>query len=42
MRMRILRQIRHPHHLVLIVLGLPFIVPLLLLMLLLLLLLLQL
>jgi hypothetical protein len=40
--MLILRQIRHPHHLVLIVSGLPFVVPLLLLMLLLLLLQLQL
>jgi hypothetical protein len=38
--MQILRQIRHPH-LVLVVLGLPFVVPLLLLMLLLLLLLLM-
>jgi hypothetical protein len=37
--MRILSQIRHPHHLVHIVSGLPFVVPLLLLMLLLLLLL---
>jgi hypothetical protein len=40
--MWILRKIRHPHHLVLVVPGLPFIVPLLLLVLLLLLLLLQL
>jgi hypothetical protein len=30
--MQILKQIRHPHHLVLIVPGLPFIVPLLLLL----------
>jgi hypothetical protein len=37
MRMRILKQIRHPHHLVLIVPGLPFVVPLLLVLLLLLL-----
>jgi hypothetical protein len=37
--MWILRQIRHPHHLILIVPGLPFVVPLLLLVLLLLLLL---
>jgi hypothetical protein len=37
--MRILRQIHHPHHLILIVHGLPFVVPLLLLVLLLLLLL---
>jgi hypothetical protein len=36
MRMRILRQIRHPHHLVLVVPSLPFIVPLLLVLLLLL------
>jgi hypothetical protein len=38
--MRILRQIRYPHHLVLVVPGLPFVVPLLLLLVLLLLLLL--
>jgi hypothetical protein len=38
--MRILRQIRHPQHLILVVPGLPFVVPLLLLVLLLLLLLL--
>jgi hypothetical protein len=36
--MRILRQIRHPHHLVLVVPGLPFVVLLLLLLLLVLLL----
>jgi hypothetical protein len=40
MRMWILRQIHHPHHLIHIVPGLPFIVPLLLLLVLLLLLLL--
>jgi hypothetical protein len=40
MRMRILRQIHHPDHLVLVVPGLPFVVPLLLLVLLLLLILL--
>jgi hypothetical protein len=38
MRMRILRQIRHSHHLILVVPSLPFVVPLLLLVLLLLLL----
>jgi hypothetical protein len=36
--MRILKQIRHPHHLVLVVPSLPFVVPLLLLLMLLLLL----
>jgi hypothetical protein len=34
--MRILKQIRHPHHLILVVPGLPFVVPLLLVLLLLL------
>jgi hypothetical protein len=33
--MRILKQIHHPHHLILIVPGLPFVVPLLLVLLLL-------
>jgi hypothetical protein len=37
-RMRILKQIRHPHHLILVVPGLPFVVALLLVLLLLLLL----
>jgi hypothetical protein len=34
--MRILKQIHHPHHLILVVPGLPFVVPLLLVLLLLL------